>query len=396
LGLTFAAFVAIHIASPWQYRNDDNGAWFTSVARAHRIAGIGATRAQDHFVSRDSDALIPYLHHPPFVGLYLAAVFGAVGHDSPLVARVAILALHGLTVILILAIARVAMPTRAHLRSWSLLILALTPMSVFYGKMPNHEAPALCFVLVGIYAHQRWIREGTARKRWAILTAVGWTLAAFTAWHAILMTLGYLLLFPRVRMADPRVSTMAAWTIVCAAAALVVAHLLWAGDWQLHSSQRDSLATWLVGAVRPASFVRSIARAYERSALFFGCVPWVLATGWLVALCAVRRRRPFRPAERTVLALGAGTAVYTALFAEAVRVHPYQHFYLLPFVAMTSGLALRRGAAWLRRRGGCSRHLVFACVALTVIASGAQLIKLYRKPYRPAVEATWSIQTQYR
>jgi hypothetical protein len=74
LAVLFLGLMTLHLAGPWQYRHEDNGAWFSAIARTHLRAGLSATRGQDFFQERATGQLKPYLHHPPLLGLYLAGV----------------------------------------------------------------------------------------------------------------------------------------------------------------------------------------------------------------------------------------------------------------------------------------------------------------------------------
>ena len=86
--------MTLHLADPWQFRHEDNGAWFSAVARTHLRAGLSATRGQDFFQEKATGELKPYLHHPPLLGLYLAGVFKLAGSDTRAVARTAMMAVH--------------------------------------------------------------------------------------------------------------------------------------------------------------------------------------------------------------------------------------------------------------------------------------------------------------
>ena len=90
---------------PWRFPNDDNGAWFSAVARSHIHAGLaGDPRAGFLHVAQDGRTR-PYLHHPPMPGLILAAAFGLVGRDSPGIASMTFALLHLLTFALVAGLA---------------------------------------------------------------------------------------------------------------------------------------------------------------------------------------------------------------------------------------------------------------------------------------------------
>ncbi len=132
-GLVLFVLLMLHIAAPWQYANDDNGAWFSAIARSHREAGLQATLGQDFFTSRESGELVPYLHHPPFPGLVLAAAFVVTGVDAPWVARTTFALLHLISFLLIARLACQIPAVRRNmlLFAYVLSVVAVVPMSAF-------------------------------------------------------------------------------------------------------------------------------------------------------------------------------------------------------------------------------------------------------------------------
>ena len=388
-----------HGFDPWRYPNDDNGAWFSAVAKSHLTAGLGATRGQDFFTSRNTGELVPYLHHPPLPGLILAAAFGMTGRASPGTARMTFALLHLATFALLAHLAsQVWDPARKrHLFIWVLAVGATVPMSAYYGKMPNHEVPGLLFFLLGVVA---WgFRPGTTSMRRMVLACLAWSVATFASWHAVLCVLGWLVMQWDVR---PRLRVFFAALWVVASSMAVLAHLMWAGGWVLLESQSRSAGYWFAGS-DGASLAERL--GYLKHALGIGInrfaqIPALLCIGWILALAYELVRAGRRPdaQDRNLIGLGLGSMVYYLLFPRAVSFHAYQGFYVIPFVALTSSMALDRllRSPFVSARPRLGKSLPVVLLGLTCSIGVAATVLLYRAPSPRVLEAVRALESQYR
>jgi hypothetical protein len=398
-GLLLCGLLALHIRDPWTFSNDDNGAWFSAIARTHQQAGLVATRGQDFFISRHTGELIPYLHHPPLPGLILAIAFAVTGSDSPFTARLTFALLHVLTFAVIAGLARQLWNPGRKLTLYCcvLAVTATVPMSTFYGKMPNHEVPGLLFFILGVAA---WgFSDETTSVQRAALALAAWFLAVFASWHAAFCIVAWLLVrWDRKRPLRTTLSIMAVLLMV----GLAGLHLLWANHGQRIPSQDQSLRHWMLGGDGA-----SLATTFGcwRHAVGIGMgryayLPAILAIGWLALLVAnqVRTRQALSVQERGLIGLSLGSAAYTLLFPRAVSNHAYQGFYLIPFVALASSLAIQRlcqrtgkDSRCLSERASCLGMLTFTCILGIVLT-----LNMYRRPSPGAIKAAAAIESQYR
>ncbi len=392
------ALLLFHGFDPWRYPNDDNGAWFSAVARSHLSAGLRATRGQDFFTSRQTGKLVPYLHHPPLPGLILAAAFAVTGSDSPGAARMTFALLHLLTFALVAHLAARVWDSekQGRLFTWVVAVAAAVPMSAYYGKMPNHEVPGLLFFLLGVLA---WgFRPGPPSAREVLLACAAWTFAAFSSWHAVLCILGWLAM---QWDAHRRRRVVEALLWVAASTAIVLAQLLWAGGWALQNSQSHAAGYWFAGS-DGASLVERL--GFLKHALGYGInrfaqLPALLSIAWLLALafdCARGRRFP-GILERNLIGLGLGSMVYHLLFPRAVGFHAYQGFYLIPFVALTSSVALQRleQLPIVAARARLGKALLPALLGLTCLIGVTTTVLMYRAPSPRVVEVVRTLELQY-
>ena len=394
-----ATLLLFHGFDPWRYPNDDNGAWFSAVAKSHLNAGLRATRGQDFFTSRKTGELVPYLHHPPLTGLILATSFRITGSESPGTARMTFALLHLVTFALVACLATQVWDSGKprHLLAWVLAVVATVPMSAYYGKMPNHEVPGLLFFLLGVLA---WgFRSGPSSARDVILACAAWTFAAFSSWHAILCILGWL-----VMQWDAARRRQVVWALlwVVAAAGIVAVQLLWAGGWVLHDSQSRSAGYWFAGsdgasiAERLGFLKHALGIAINR----YAQLPALLSIAWLLILVndGVRGRRYPGVQERNLIGLGLGSMMYYILFPRAVSFHAYQGFYVIPFVALTSSLALQRllELPFVTARARLGKSLPAILLGLTCVLGVTSTVLMYRKPSPRVVQVVRDLEIQYR
>ncbi len=393
------ALLLFHGLDPWRYPNDDNGAWFSAVAKSHLTVGLGATRGQDFFTSRTTGELVPYLHHPPLPGLILAAAFSITGSTSPGTARMTFALLHLFIFALVAYLGALLWnPTRqGYLFTWVAAVVATVPMSAYYGKMPNHEVPGLLFWLLGIVA---WgFPTGPSSPRQVILACLAWSVAVFSSWHVVFCAFGWLLMQWDVKQ---RRFVLLASLWVAAATLGVLTHLVWAGGWVLLDSQSRSAGYWFAGsdgaslAARLGYLNHALGIAINR----FAQLPALLSIVWLLTLSCEIVRNGRRPdaRDRALLGLGLGSMVYYLLFPRAVSFHAYQGFYMIPFVALTSSVALQRllQSSFLATRPRLGQALPAVLLGLTCLLGVVTTVRMYRAPSPRVVEATRALESQYR
>lgn len=397
----FVGLMALHMTSPWQYRHEDNGAWFSAVARTHLRAGLAATRGQDFFQYRASGELKPYLHHPPLLGLFLAAAFGLTESDTPAVARAAMMVVQLSSFVVFALMLKQIFPASSGPRLWALMVFAVSPMSVFFGRTPSHEPLGLFFVLLGAYVCLKVAGGQWQGAWWTWLAGAAWVLAAFSAWHAAFCVLGFVPYLARHRKDTApgfaRMTTLA----VLVATALVGLHLVWANHGRLEPSAIPAAAHWIgMDWATPgaAAYLNSLARGAGHAVAYCGYLPTVLAMAWVAAI-GLRRLLGQRLLDRDlfVLSLSLGSWVFSLIFSEAVSVHVYYQFYLLPWIALSSAILIERlfASGFSRRHRGTAAAGIALAVLLTMAGCAVTLAGVYHRPYDYAVRTARNLQLQF-
>lgn len=380
LFIVFILLLTHKIADPWQYRHDDNGRVYSEFARTHITQGLAKTRGQDFTFRQQGNEIEmrPYLHHPPLLALYLAGVFYLAGNDSPLIARSAMAFIHMLSFIMFFSILKVLFPKDYRMRLWAVLIFAIAPMSVFFGKMPDHESIGLLFIFCTLYGYLRYMNASRLRYIWLFFGAASWFLAGFTAWHAILVIAG--LTVHAVYFRRQGASRFAAMSLICLVVVplLVLIHLLWANNWQFVPHQKKSLIFWMASQPN-RSYLVCLFDAFLYNGRYTGPLPTLYAVFWLFILLYRKvKGQLVSKLDLLVPSLAIGTVFYNLIFFNAVGTHPYQQFYLLPFIAIASALFVTNTYDKIALR---HRHLAIffaaASTLMTIILSFLYLFVIY-------------------
>lgn len=230
---------------------------------------------------------------------------------------------------------------------------------------------------------------------------IAWLMVPLVSWHASLCALAFVLVFSSTMERKSRLPyLLLSCTALLAALALAVIQLLWANGWHPLPSQQASFQHWLVvpeGENGISFLLQSFSKIAKHGRKFYADVPWALSIGWTVwAGIHFIKRRSLARQDATVLSLGVGSIIYCLVFSHAVRIHAYQQFYLLPFVAISSALVVSHLYGRLLDRGKRAAVALVVSLALaTAISSACRLCRLYGKTDSYAVQATAAIVKQF-
>ena len=402
LAAVFIALISINLSSPWQYVHDDNGALFSSCARTHLEKGFSVTKGQDFRMYRGKDELRPYLHHPPFVGLWLAGAFKMTGHDTPQVARGAIAVLQLVSFLLFWVMATRLCKTRMG-RNVAATAFAVVPMCVFFGKMPNHEAPSLMFLMLGVLASLSLGYGWTERRKlaWLILV-LSWGGVCFSSWAALFYVVGFVVAISMDKeFKGRRDFCLVSFSALVSFLALVLLQLAWARGWTGLAENSREVCDYLTSSAGKedgvALWTRSMCDMFWHGYRDYSAAPWCIFLGFLISGIARWFRNEAQGRSRHVcMSLVVGTIVYAAIFPKAVGVHAYHLMYILPAVSLSCGLALES----IRGNVRLGRMVVVVALAglVTSCMSARRLHHLYSRQYEAAAvyagkNISWQLKT---
>lgn len=339
---------------PWHLMFESGGQFFSGVARVHLDKGLGFTRGHDWIFNEDNPyswkgteplEARAYGHHPPALGLSLAAIFAAFGSGRA-VARTATIVSHLATLLLlVLAVGRWSRgsPSTALFTG---LVVVLVPMSGFFGRNVSHEAWLLPWALVATLAYVRRIErgdDGTLAEDRAV--CIGIAVASMYDWPGFYLP--PLLVGAEILRRRPLSRlTVRLVLLAVALAALALGHIAWAAPDGLHL-----LVSGAGQRVDPNVLGFSRADWIERVIDFTAqtYTPWVdgavfaVVVAWAVRSLAGRRWAGGAPAAFVAIWMLFG-AIHVVAFPGGSWVHPYWMFYWMPAIAVAAGIGA--GALW--------------------------------------------------
>jgi 4-amino-4-deoxy-L-arabinose transferase-like glycosyltransferase len=393
------AGLTIRIGGPFTGHQDGNGIWISSAARNFTLYGADAVG----FIPVLNPAQATpaefsyYPNHPPFIvwSVTLSGeVFGqrADGGPTAFSARLVPAYVSLISFAALFVLARRLFGTRIAL--WSLGFYAFTPMLIYFGRMPNHEPPALLFLLLFSAVFVNWMRRPT-RLRWgALLACAG--LAMWTAWASafVLAALGLVALWIGSHRQRLAMIALGGLTLLLTAAVPVFYELGHSGAindlldaFAFRSSNQSASrgsAVFSLGDYISRFFAQSIPLM----------TPLVMTLGVLGCGLLYRRGRPL--ARGVVFGWMLATVGYMLVFRNAFHVHDYYKIYFLPGLALAGGYAFvtltsrRQSRRW-------ALPAVLSLFVLSAIIGGAFVILAHvaadRRAYIPQVAQALQAQT---
>jgi hypothetical protein len=390
------AILSIGITKDYRLRHEDNNALWTTVARAHLHLGLGKTRGHDSFVSRKTGKQSFYRHHPPAIGLTLAAITGILGRDDPVVVRSSAILFHLISLaLLFLLVNRILGRWPALL---SALLLALLPQAAFYGRMYNHEPLALPLIILLVDRYWAALTHGCRSDLlWMAAAAVCGALVGWLTFFAIAACGAHALLMRRRAAAHAGVVLAVLAGTGLGAFLLDLLHIAWVGEWQLGELQRIFLER--LGIDKEYGLLRWLERMLSSHVKLFTAtgtcaLAWVsyrwarrAVTAWRNAdTTEPARYSPDDTAEELVAIFTATGLGYMTVFNWGAWQHHYWQFPLIPAVVISLTLVAQRLLSWIRaealpRRKRALRLGVGVLLAVEIIfTSFTTLTKLHTRP----------------
>lgn len=383
MALLLAAYglgMARDLSVPWIGLHDWNGAFYSQLARNmirypfedHRAMPLVAVGDAAPATERSI-----YATHPAGLVWLLAAAFRIAGESEAVARAVAILAS---LMAMLLWFSRVR---RRHDRETALLtglIYVVLPLSVYYGRMVNHEAFCLPAMILALACWDRWnLSKGRVSGR--LLAAVGWCAAVLLGimidWPMMLFA-GLFCLHASWQWNTGRIPgsrLICCWAVFIGGVLLVLLHMVYGG---LEGRWADLIAIFTSRTTPAAAGLA--ARAWSHTIENFTLPVLALAAIQLLYGALHRLRRSRLPAAtRGDLPPASGDAawvlpatgvIWLALFFRQYQMHQYWVFYLGPAVALAAarGLLLLRDLAG--RAGTRTAHGIAGALVLLILYAG--------------------------
>lgn len=169
--------LSIGINKPFNCHHDDNNWYYGQVADNYIHYGILNLKFGQLIPGQIPNSREFYTHHPPLLSIYLAGTIELLG-DHYWTIRLVPIVFSIVTLIMFYLLLRQFYPTISAL--FSLAFWLVTPMFLFFGKMADHEAPTLFFIIFCLFFYVRW-KKGGKRINFSLIL-IGLFLGQWTGW----------------------------------------------------------------------------------------------------------------------------------------------------------------------------------------------------------------------
>ena len=328
--------------APWHWgHNGYNGSAFSQAAKNSLRFGH-AGQASYYFGWEPPPAVEIYTHHPLLLHGHLVASFSLFGAHEWSARLVPFFYSLATWLLLVVAVNRF---WRERTALFAGLAYALTPVTLTFANMVDHEQGGIFFSLLLVYAYLRWLETGT--RSYAILSGLAVTCATQFDWP------GYYVAFAvaaHCLLYGVRGRAPARWSVFLALfSALTLLNFGFFFLW-IHET-RGGLghmvdAFQLRNQVIPISdYLRLVwFRLYE---LYGPLLLGIAAVGSVVGL---RNARKSGLQARALLPLAFGFAgiVHIAAFPNAMQLHAYWVYYWAPATAVGAAVGLDASVTWVK------------------------------------------------
>ncbi|MCL4252231.1 MAG: glycosyltransferase family 39 protein, partial [Anaerolineae bacterium] len=336
------ALLTRNLTIPWFGHHDANGVWVSAgVLNWHRY-GFDTLRGMIiiNYAPATSDTFAYYPNHPPLTvwSIGLTSVLAGVT-STELIGR------WTMACFTLISMAGVYIFTRRiadkHTALIAMLIYILTPMVAYYGRMPNHEAPALAFITLFSAVLAKWLIQPTWIRILALCLLV-W-LGIFTAWSASLIIaclgLAGLILANNTRQ---RLMLM----IVGVAGLLGLLAMLLYYEWgksgavntliRMFSARTDATSSYQTGyAFTVGEFILD-----QIGEMLIFATPAVCILGMMGLLYSIRRSE--KNAKWLMGALFIGGLSYILILRDPAFSHDFLKIFMLPPLAMGMAMIIQQ------------------------------------------------------
>ncbi|MBI4370175.1 MAG: hypothetical protein HY547_08105 [Elusimicrobia bacterium] len=286
--------------------------------------------------------IAPYLHHPPGIGLLIAAIHRMTGLGLTISSINALSALMHLgSLLMFMAIVwRYEQCVRLTLLAGWIFVVA--PISAIYGRQISYEITTLFFSFITLWVYT-WITEKKSRwEPWqAGLLALAAFVNCFSDWSAFffLFSLWCLEIWRRRRF------TIIAGVLTgaVATASIVIAWQLWAaagGSFERIIYGLNTKTTQLFNFYSPTGLVKHL--AYQHALLGFTIPVVILAViGLFLFIYQDKTYWPRRKEQFWIWSFLATACLYCGLFIKGAADLIYWHMFFLPVEAYLSARVLQ-------------------------------------------------------
>jgi hypothetical protein len=358
IGLVFLAGLLMlpWINRPFTGHHDFNGAFYSQIARNYIRYGLVKTKLGQvtSHAGTQPKKFVYHTHHPPLLPLLLAGSYSIFGeHEWVARSTVAFFSLGSVLLFFFI----VSQATSSVLAVAATALLVTNPLFIYNSILPVHEPLALFFILLQIYAFNKWIQ--TRKRAHLVALIVGVILGNLSAWPTFYVV--PLLIANELRLRRSHYLRLLFFLQLVSGLIFAFHFLhirLLTGDWfggGFHEAFLRRIG--LTPEVDPRyvySTGKYVSKLLTRFKNFYG-VPLLLTSIGGIVVSFTKKANS--SVKGVVLVLAGLALVHPILFRNAVFVHDYLLIYTIPVISVTAALGLGSAVAFLFERYAGQRSL---------------------------------------
>lgn len=331
------AFLLSHnLNKPFYGEHDWNGVRYGNIARNYLRYGLLNTKlGQIENSGYVESKQFSYLtHYPPLLPILISLNYKLFGISEWSTRFISLLATSG-TILLIFLIGLHIWDIRKGLVA-SLLALA-TPLVLYFGKNPSHEALAVFFILLSFWGFLKYQKNG--QRGFKLIFLFGLVMAQATTWvgyfllPALTITLFLRKEFKQIKKLIPFwILSLIMFTVHFIHVAVLTGSVF-GGNLLESLLQRSGI----LSEVQPSQF--NLINYLGKTRLWFSTL-FTNTLGFLVVIWLINKRFNIKDDNWPIFCLGLIGLIYAILFSNALFIHNYLVFYFLPFVSLAASAGI--------------------------------------------------------
>ena len=369
--------LSIDIDKKFIGQHDWNSVWYGTIARNHIRYGLARTKLGSVSQGGPQDFSNPKLfftHFPPAFPLFLASGFKLFG-QTEVALRLVMIFFSLITVVGIYFLT--AKLCNRSIAFMAALFTVISPMFLYYGKLPVHETLILPFIVLAVLFYVYWFE--TKQKNYFILLLLFLTVAEFITWPVYflppLLILHYTF-FHKKRTHLPLLVLLLIGEIIVFLTHLLHVKLI-AGSFAgggLLNILTTRLSNTIVTQMYNITIISFLSKEVLYMKIYFTNFICGLALIWIVLFVKkILVKNSLTLSDSIVGLLLIEGIVYTILVHEAAFVHDYLLYYALPFMIMSAAIS------WYRLMKLINSRNLIGIITLVLILLIANERKLYVK-----------------
>lgn len=363
--MVYSAGLVQQIHRPWVGLHDWNGAFYSQLARnvirypINEHHGIGWIAVGEQ--TPPAEERSAYANHPPAL-VWMVALAFKIGGESEAVARVVPIIASMISLLLLVHLIRESRGMETALLAG--LIYAMLPMSVYFGRMVNHEAVCLCLMLGALTAWNFWRAEG--KPTWRMVALIGWcvsiVLLTWTDWVGVVFAGTFCVWVGWNARKDA--SRKYEILFICGFSGLSIAGMVWYLVQAGMGGRWDNL--WNVLSAR-SSVAPDVEDYWPRHVVENLTWPVIAAScaGLMQWILVPQSRARLKNGKVGVGVIGISGVIWLAIFWNLFARHSYWMYYVGPIIALLCASGLMAFCKLLGKNTVASAGMV--CVVFGIV-----------------------------